>query len=239
MAKRSKNETSESSQHWYQDKYQHVLTQRNVLALVALVALVTALLAVLTVLRLAPLKSVEPYLLQIDPKTGIAQKVNPISRNEYAANEAVDRYFTSTYLRVREGYNPSTLLYNDNIVRLMSTPPIFRDYRRQVDASVEGSLAKNLGATGRRDIKIRSIIYITNPVDRIDRSKKAESANSKIMQARITTIDNVPGASSEVENQWIVTVTFEYANLAISEAEQLFNPLGYQVRNYQIQREIN
>ena len=39
MLKRSQKQVSENSQSWYQDKYQHVLTQRNVLALIALIAL--------------------------------------------------------------------------------------------------------------------------------------------------------------------------------------------------------
>jgi len=236
---RSQKETSESSQHWYQDKYQHVLTQRNVLALVALVALFTAMLAVLTVLRLAPLKSVEPYLLQIDEKTGITQKVNPLSREDYLANEAIDRYFTSAYIRVRESYNTSILLYNYNIVRLMSEPNVFREYRRNIDTSVDGSLAKKMGQFGRRDMKVRSIVYLTNPAER-GKKKKADkdAVDTKIMQARITTIDSMPN-QADVETQWVVTVTFTYATLKLNEAEQLLNPLGYQVTNYQIQREIN
>lgn len=236
MAKRPQKHVTDSSGHWYQDRYQHMLTQRNVLALIALVALVTALLAVFTVLRLAPLKSVEPYLLQIDEKTGLTQKVNPVTRNEYAASEAVDRYFTATYLRTRESYNPSILFYNYNVVRLMSTTGVFGEYRRQVNASVEGSLANRLGTTGRRDVKIRSMIYITNPANRGRQVNPATMG--RIIQARITTTDTMPNGG-DVDQQWIVTVTFEYANLAITEAEQWLNPLGYQVTSYQVQREIN
>ncbi len=235
MLKRSQKQVSEESQSWYQDKYQHVLTQRNILALISLVALGVAALAVLNIARLAPLKSVEPYLLQIDQKTGFAQKVNPITREQYAANEAVDRYFTSAYLRARESYNPSILLTNYNIVRLMSTTDVFGGYRKQVDASIEGSVAKRLGNFGRRDIKIRSIVYITNPAAHF---KKTEASKDKIIQARITTTDAMPN-QPDTEEQWIVTVTFEYANLAINEQEQLLNPLGYQVTSYQVQREVN
>lgn len=235
MLKRSQKQAAEASQSWYQDKYQHVLTQRNVLALVALISLGVALVAVLNIARLAPLKSVEPYLLQIDQKTGITQKVNPITREQYAASEAVDRYFTSTYILSREGYNPSTLINSYNTVRLMSTTDVFGGYRKQVDASIEGSIAKTLGATGRRDVKIKSMIYISNPAMR---NRAAVSENSKIIQARITTTDVMPN-QADIEQQWLVTVTFEYANLAITEQEQWFNPLGYQVTSYQIQREIN
>lgn len=235
MFKRSQKNVSEGSKHWYQDKYQHVLVQRNVFALVAVCALVAALVAVFAVARLAPLKSVEPYLLQIDEKTGITQKVEPISRNEYAANEAVDRYFISMYIRTRESYNFSILRYNHNIVRLLSTPEVYYGFRRTTDASQPQSLAATLGANGQRDIRIRSISYIKNPGIP---NEEAEKTPGKIIQALITTVDMMPN-SSDVVQQWVVTINFEYASLKLNEEEQLLNPLGFSVTSYQIQREIN
>ncbi|MFM9889343.1 MAG: virB8 family protein [Rickettsiales bacterium] len=233
--KRKQAQVSEGSMHWYQDKYQHVLTQRNVLALIALVALATALAAVFVVAQIAPLKTVEPYLLQIDEKTGITQKVNPISQADYAANEAIDRYFTSTYLRVRESYNFSILRYNYNLVRLMSAPEVFYRFRESNDPSDKKSVPGVLGAEGQRDIKIKSIVYVSNPVRP---GERVVPNTSKIMQARITTIDILPNQADSIQS-WIVTITFEYADLHLNEADQLLNPLGYTVTGYQIQREIN
>ncbi len=233
--KRKQKDVTDSSKHWYQDKYQHVMVQRNIFALLAMLALVAAVVAVFAVLRMAPLKTVEPYLLQIDPKTGITQKVEPISRNQYAASEAVDRYFTAMYLRVRESYNFSILRYNYNIVRLMSTPDVFYGFRSEVNASNPNSLAARLGANGQRDIRIRSMSYIQNPRQLGERE---EVTPTKIMQARITTVDSAPNAADLVQ-QWVVTITFEYASLNLNEEEQLLNPLGYTVTSYQIQREIN
>ena len=235
MFKRSQQEVNEGSKHWYQDRYQHVLTQRNILALVALLALLTALVSVFIVMHMAPLKSVEPYLLAIDEKTGIAQKVDPVSRQDYAASEAVDRYFTSMYMRVRESYNFSILRYNYNLVRLMSTPEVFYGFRRLADPGNPDSLAAHLQSNGQRDIKIKSLSYISNP---LAKGQRAETTTSKIMQARITTTDTMPN-QADVVQQWVVTVTFEYANLNLNEAEQLLNPLGYSVTSYQIHREIN
>lgn len=236
MFKRSQKDVSDGSKHWYQDKYQHVLVQRNVLAFIALIALLAALAAVFAVARLAPLKSVEPYLLQIDEKSGITQKVDPISRDQYAGNEAVDRYFLSTYLRVRESYNFSVLRYNYNVVRLMSTPNVYYAFRKTVDASNEKSLAATLGALGQRDVRVRSINYIQNPP--LPGGRQEEKTPTKIMQARITTVDMMPNAADIVQ-QWVVTINFEYASLNLNEEEQLLNPLGFTVTSYQIQREIN
>ncbi len=235
MFKRKQKDVTDGSKHWYQDKYQHVLVQRNVLALVALIALVAALIAVFAVMRMAPLKTVEPYLLQIDPRTGITQRVDPVTRNQYAAAEAVDRYFASQYLRARESYNFSILRYNYNVVRLMSTASVFGTFRRMVDASNPQSPAALMGAMGQRDIRIRSLSYIQNPPAF---NQKAEVTPTKIMQARITTVDSIPNAPDRAE-QWVVTITFEYASLNLNDEEQLINPLGFTVTSYQIQREIN
>lgn len=237
MFKRSQKEVSDSSKHWYQDKYQHILTQRNILALISVVSLGVALIAVFAVLRLAPLKTVEPYLLQVDEKTGVTQRVDPISRKSYAADESVDRYFTSVYLRMHESYNPTVLRYNYNVVRLMSTPEIFRRYRNQFDATKDDSLAKRLGAYGQRDVRVRSMAYITNPADKRAGKKGAvEASNSKIIRADITTTEVLPNAA-EKEERWVVTITFEYKELDLNKDEQLINPLGYMVTSYQIQPE--
>jgi type IV secretion system protein VirB8 len=230
--KRKQQDVSDGSKHWYQDKYQHVLTQRNMLALISVVSLLACMAAVLAVMHLAPLKSVDPYLVQIDEKTGLTAHILPVSRAEYAANQAVDKYFTALYLRMRESYNINTLRYNYNVVRLMSTDEVFRHFRTLVDPTNDDGFTKHLGAAGLRDVKIRSMVYITNPAD-----KRKSDDQSKILQARITTTESTPN-SSDRENFWVVTVTFQYANLDLTQDEQLLNPLGYTVTSYQIQPEL-
>ena len=231
--KRRQRDVSDSSKHWYQDKYQHVLVQRNVLALIALVSLITALAAVGAVMHLAPLKTVEPYLLEINEKTGITQKVEPVSRKAFAANEAVDRFFISSYVRARETYNFTTTRYYLNMVRVMSAADVFYAYRRSIDPELPGSLSALLGTNGLRTVKFRSISYISNP-----QFNQAGAAPTKIAQVRIITTDSKTGAA-DVDQYWVVTIAFQYANLSLNEDEQLMNPLGFNVISYQIQRELN
>ena len=52
MFKRSQQDVSDGSKSWYQDKYQHVLTQRNLLALISLISLLSAVIAAFALLRL-------------------------------------------------------------------------------------------------------------------------------------------------------------------------------------------
>ena len=235
MFKRKQQSVSDSSKHWYQDKYQHVLVQRNVLAVLALVALLVALTSVFAVKRLAPLKTVEPYLLQIDDTSGIVQAVEPAQRNAYAASEVVDRYFVSRYIFARESYNFSVLRTSYEIVRVMSTPDLFYNFRRMVDPSNENSLAAVLKTTGQRDVKFVSISYIHNPPLP---NGEVEKTPAKIMQARIIVSDRLPN-STDTQTRYVVTITFEYAKLDLNQEEMLINPLGFQVLNYQIQKELN
>jgi type IV secretion system protein VirB8 len=237
MLKRSQQDVSDGSKHWYQDKYQHVLTQRNLLAIIAMISLFAAAMAVLAVMFLAPLKSVEPYLLQIDETTGITQRVIPLTKKEYAASSAVDRYFTALYIRMREGYNFNMLRYNYNVVRLMSDPRVFFRFRNQADIKNEESPAFRLKTFGMRDVRVRSMIYIKAPADKSKAKKASGPSRSKMIQARITTTESSPNTNDIVE-QWVVYITFEYADLSLNQEEQLLNPLGYVVTSYQIEREV-
>jgi type IV secretion system protein VirB8 len=233
--KRKQQSVSESSKHWYQDKYQHVLVQRNVLAVIALIALLVSLTSVFAVKRLAPLKTVEPYLLQVDDKSGIVQAVEPAQRNAYAASEVVDRYFVARYISARESYNFSVLRHNYEIVRVMSTPDIFYNFRRAVDPSNENSLAAVFKTNGQRDVKFASMSYIHNPPLP---NGEVEKTPAKIMQARIIVSDRLPNAADS-STRYVVTITFEYAKLDLTQEEMLVNPLGFQVLSYQIQKELN
>ena len=235
--KRKQKAVSESAKNWYQDKYQRVLVQRNMLALMALLALLLALASVLAVRNFAPLKTVEPFLLQIDEKSGIVRTVEPASRNVVVASEAVDRYFLSRYILARESYNFSILRSNYNIVRVMSTPEVLYIFRTMVDRSNPDSLAARLKVTGQRDIRFSSISYLTNPPPPGGAEDKTPP---KIMQARIIATDTIPGVMEDpVNTRYVVTVTFEYRNLELSAEDMLINPLGFQALNYQIQQEIN
>ena len=87
----AKKESSVQAKNWYKDKYQFVLVQRNILAVISVVALFCSAIAVFAVMRLTPQKSVEPFVIQIDEKSGIVERVDPVTRTELTANEAIEQ----------------------------------------------------------------------------------------------------------------------------------------------------
>lgn len=229
-----KPETAEETSHWYKDQYQHMVVQRNVLAFLTLAALVASVVCVILVNRIAAVKTVEPYVVQIDDKSGVVQLVNPVSRNEYAANELIDRFFVAQYINARESYNLSILRYNYNVVRVMSTVQMFNIFRRDVSPNVPTSAAAVLGNDGIRTVRIKSVAYIQNPTIPNDNAK---ATPEKIIQARIELRDTRENGQDVIDN-FVITVTFQYANIELNEEERLINPLGFTVTQYQVQREI-
>lgn len=229
-----KDTTSDEPSHWYKDQYQYMVVQRNVLAVLTLAALAASVLCVFFVMRVAKAKTVEPYVVQIDDKTGIVQLVEPIKRNEYAANEMIDRYFIAQYITGRESYNVSILRYNYNMVRVMSAVSVFNEFSRNASPNNPVSAAALLKNEGMRGVRIKSIAYIQNPP--IPNSRDATTP-TKIIQARVELRDT-RASGQDVSENFVITISFEYAKLQLNEEERLLNPLGFTVTQYQIQREI-
>jgi type IV secretion system protein VirB8 len=230
----AKPKTVASARDWASDKYQHIVVQRNVLALITLASLVVSVISVLAVYSLTPLKSVEPYLLTIDEKSGYTQKVEPVSRNRYASNEAVDRYFLAKYVFAREAYTAELLKYNINVVRVMSAQSVFYKYRTTIASDNPKSLPSLLKGIGQREVRIRSISYIQNPPVR----GKEEVTPTKIAQVRFVLLDTFGGTRLQPE-ELVATISFEYAQLDLNPSEQLVNPLNFTVTSYQVQRELS
>src|SRR5579872_6757164 len=91
--------------NWYKDRYQYVLVQRKLLTVITMLSLICTLALVLVMSQLTPLKTVEPFVIEVDQKSGITQTVDPQTVSELTANEAVNNFFVVQYIRSRESYS--------------------------------------------------------------------------------------------------------------------------------------
>lgn len=221
---------SDGGRNWYKDKYEYVRQQRDLLAAMTLLCLLFSAGAVFTVMWLTPYKSVEPFVIQIDEKSGIVQRVDPVTRTEFTSNEAVDRFFVAQYIRARETYIRSVFSYNYEIVRVMSDKFTFGQYNQYISERNPESPAAILKTDGIRTVKFKNISFI----------KRNESVmnTEKVAQARILLTDMSRRFPAPIEYHSIVTLTFQYSNLNLNEEERFLNPIGFLVTNYSIEREV-
>ena len=99
--------------------------------LVAFVAIFISIISIIAVCLLTPLKSVEPYVIRIDNTTGMVDVISSVNKTEFISdNEALDKYFTTTYVKLREGYYYNMLQQDYIKTQILSSPEVSADYMK-------------------------------------------------------------------------------------------------------------
>ena len=227
LKKKDGSDSAAESKNWYKDKYQYVVVQRNLLALLSLAALGVALAAVFAVMSLSPQKSVEPFIIEVDEKTGIVQTVNPVTRAELTANEAVSNYFLVKYLEAREGFSRYDIGQRYNLVRVLSDPQVYRNYLDEVSINNPKSYIPQLLKTnGSRDVKIKSISYLQQTQGRI------------LAQVRFVIHERLRPNAGVTEYHRVANIAFRYADIELTREDRFINPLGFRVDTYRVDEEV-
>ena len=122
---------------WSVSNYESVVIQRNVLFIFSITCLIVVMLSVLVVRYVRSTRSIEPFVIEIEKKTGVPTVVDPVTIAAYSADEAVRRYFVWEYVKAREEFFSSTYFRNFNtVVRVLSTSDVyFGDYRPKYSVS--------------------------------------------------------------------------------------------------------
>jgi type IV secretion system protein VirB8 len=158
-------------------------------------------------------KSLEPYVIEVEEKSGVPTVVDQLTSEVLTGDEAVKKYFVNQFLQASVGYNPKTYKEDAEKVRLLSTQSVYADFRKRINA-------RRLGVDSRITIKIKSIHFPDSSTVRIRilRSTRGQPGNGSIDE--------------------LVTIKFYFTNLSLTAKERLINPLGFQVKKLTIAEEI-
>ena len=97
--------------------------------LIAFLSIFISIISVTAVVFLTPLKSVEPYVIRVDNTTGMVDIITSVNQTEFVSdNEALDKYFTTSYVKIREGYFYNILQNDYTTVQIWSSPEVSSDY---------------------------------------------------------------------------------------------------------------
>ncbi len=228
MADNKKEDIKIDKKNWYNDRYQFVLVQRNILALITLLALLCSIAATFSISQLVPLKSVEPFVIQVDQKSGITQVVDPLKAKELTANESVNQYFMVQYIRARESYlgSPERNYYNYNLVRVLSDPSVFTKYQHEIILSNPDSPGSRLGSGGARDVHVSSMKFL-------DKRELPGGEESRRYLVRSLVVEKAGGVLPK-NMQKLILIEFKYTELELSIEDRYLNPIGFRVLSYRI-----
>ncbi|WP_323086764.1 type IV secretion system protein, partial [Providencia alcalifaciens] len=110
---------------------------------------------------LAPLKSVEPFLLRVDSTTGYVDKLEPYSMETATVDESVIRYFLARFVENREGYDWYTIQSMYDFVEATSDRAIFEAYKSYM-VNEELSPLKRLTNRNKIQVKVNGITFLNN-----------------------------------------------------------------------------
>ena len=200
---------------WYSNRYQLVVVQRNVLLLFAIVSMFSVTIAVLFVKSIMSSKSLEPYVIEVEKRTGVATVVDQLTAENFTGDQMIRRYFINKFVQAASGYNSRTYSIEDiDKVRLLSSPAVYSDFRNRINA-------RALGNDSRISVRIKSIQF----------------TSSNTAQIRILRQIDMPDTPTKNVDE-VITMNFFFApNANLSMEERLINPLGFQVGQYSIAEE--
>jgi type IV secretion system protein VirB8 len=179
-----------------------------------------AVCATLAVAMLAPLKTVEPFVIRVDNATGIVDVVAPL-RGSTTYHEAVTKYWAGLYVRSREGFSFAEIDPNVKVVTLMSTLEEQQRFAAVYSAKSPESPQVVYGRSATAKASIKSISMIARNVASVRYSRTVTRGEEQ----RVT--------------HWVSTVTYAYVAGSMSESDRLINPLGFQVAEYRTDAETH
>ncbi len=109
----------EKARRFDQDRMIQVERSNRLAWSIAIASGIVAGISILAVASLAPLKTVEPFVVRVDNSTGIVDVVSALSATAGTYDEAVTKYFAAKYVRGREGYVWSEAQENFRTIALL------------------------------------------------------------------------------------------------------------------------
>lgn len=207
---------------WYRDRYGSMRWQRNVAFGVAVVAMLCASAASIGLAALAPLKTVEPYLVRVHAETGTVSVMSALSATDeewqrLTAEEALTQSFLVRYVIARETYSKVDLTRNYDSVRVTSAPETFRTYDEYWRDRKNGPFVRYGDDTVEADVK--SVAFFNE--------------NTATVRFRTTWRQKI----STVHADYVAVIRFNYSKTPLALGDRWKNPLGFVVTDYRVDQE--
>ena len=205
---------------WEQEIFKQARRSTRIAWFISTVFGILALASIFAVLLMLPLKSFEPYVVEVDRNTGYIEVKSGLTRPaNLTEQEAVTQANVVRYIRNREGYDPYAIEEYFGIAALLSTGTAAQELQAQFSAANPADPAKVYGRLKRVLVDIKSVSF----------------PNASTAIVRFSTTEK--SDTESVDRHWISVVRFRYTETPIKNEWRFENPLGFQVYSYRRDQE--
>jgi type IV secretion system protein VirB8 len=212
----------EESRSWAGDRERQRGFLMRLAWAIAGVASLIAIAEAIAIATLTPLKSEVPYTILVDRQTGNVEALRPFDQGTIAPDQALTRSLLAQYVIAREGFAIESLKQDYRKVALWSAGSARAQYVAEMQASNPSSPLAALPRQAIVEVQIRSLSSL--------------GPNSAMIRYVKTQID--PGGRRMTSQPWSAVVTYRFSGAAMSQADRLINPLGFQVIRFRRDAEI-
>ncbi|TIS52673.1 MAG: type VI secretion protein [Mesorhizobium sp.] len=205
---------------WENEIVKKAKRSRSLAWFVALLFGVITLLALAALVLLVPLKSFEPYIVEVDKNTGYIEVktglTKPLTLTE---TQAITQANVVRYIRQREGYDPFAIEENFGVAALLSTGDAARELAEQYSAANRDNPTKVYGKNKRVLVDVKSVTF----------------SNASTALVRFSTTEK--SDTDSIVRHYISVVRYRYTDTPETNEWRFENPLGFQVYNYRRDQE--
>jgi len=216
MSENARADYYRDAESWSADVARANASARKTAWLVAGVTSCIALLEATAIIMMVPLKTVVPYTLLVDKQTGYVQELKPLEGQVITPDQALIKSFLAQYVLARESFDINHLQESYRKVALWSEGEARRNYVSGMQASNPLSPLATMPRRALLEVEIRSISLL----------------NSSTAMIRFAASRTDPGGSRQEPQSWVSIVKFRFSGEAMSVADRMVNPLGFQVTSY-------
>jgi len=194
--------------------------------MIAISAITMVLVLVFAIAMMLPLKETIPYVVRVDNTTGIPDIMTALTDQNVTGDVVMDKYWLAKFVRARESYDWFTLQNDYNLVGLLSSPNVGREYAAIFEG--KNSLEKIYG---------KGVVVKVDIISVIPASASSHVATVRYIKT-VKRVDSLhkPGNISK----WVATLAYEYQDAAlIKESVRLVNPFGFQVLSWRVDPEMS
>lgn len=221
----------QTTRNWFNDRYEWVQVQRNIFVLTTVLLSIAVAIMAAGVSFIKSSRTIEPFVIEIEPKTGVPTVVIPKTSQALADDEAIRNFYIWYYVRMREEYYRNS--YNDMVraVRLMSNDDTFSQFRGATSPFNSQSPYATLGESGTRRVELKSIIVDT----KTKKDGQGKVSYFYVVQLRVRLVTKFGGnnTNEQVADKFI-RMECSMENLELNQEDRYINPLGFYVSVYTI-----
>lgn len=213
-----------AGEEWSQEVILSLRSRNLWLCFVTGISLALAIACVVAIQAMLPLKTVEPYVIEVDKVTGESKVLKQYTGTieSTSIEEVLSKYWLNKYLIARESFNPKIdLEENYSQVESLSEPAAFMPYSNKFKDGAPGNPFSKYGVNHAR-VVVKTISFLRKDTATVRYELIEESSTGDVLKS----------------TKWLDIITYKYTKTPATEKEALANPLGFKVIEYRTDAEV-